>query len=108
MNTNEVLYVNSGLTETPVVVTSIPNYVRSYAAFNAGSSGVYLHLMNASTTGAAVAGAIIATIFVPAGGGANLSGLQWGFTTGIAIAASSSASSISAPANSIVVNLGRG
>ena len=104
----ETLYVNSGLTETAVVLSPIENYVRSYAAFNSGATGAFLHFMNASSTATAVAGAIVATVFVPAGGGANLSGLQWRFPTGIAVAASSSASALSAPTNSIVVTIGRG
>lgn len=104
----EQLTRSAALTETPVVVTQIPNFVRSYAAFNAGAAGAYLHFMDASTSAAAVAGAIVATVFVPAGGGANLSGLQWRFVNGIYIAASSSATTLSAPTNSIVVNVGRG
>lgn len=108
MNTPETLYVNSALTEAPVMLSQIENYVRSYAAFNAGAAGAYLHFMNASNSTAAVASAIIATVFVPAGGGANLSDLQWRFPAGIYVAASSSASTLSAPTNSIVVTIGRG
>lgn len=104
----ETLSVNNALVETPVILSPIESYVRSYAAFNAGAAGAYLHFMNAGSTGAAIAGAIVATVFVPAGGGANLSCLQWRFPSGIAIAASSSASALSAPTNSIVVTVGRG
>lgn len=105
----EQLTRSAALTETPVVVTQIPNFVRSYAAFNAGAAGAYLHFMDANGgTVVAAAGNIVATVFVPAGGGANLSGLQWRFVNGIYIAASSSATTLSAPTNSIVVNVGRG
>lgn len=104
----ETLSVNNALVETPVILSPIESYVRSYAAFNAGAAGAYLHFMNAGTTAAAVAGAIIATVYVPAGGGANLSGLEWRFPAGIAIAASASASALTAPTNSIVVTVGRG
>lgn len=108
MNTPETLHRTAALTETPVAVTQITNFVRSYAAFNAGATGAYLHFMDAATSTAAVAGAIVATVFVPAGGGANLAGLQWRFINGIYIAASSSATALSAPTNSIIVNVGRG
>lgn len=104
----ETLSVNNALTETPSVLSPIESYVRSYAAFNAGAAGVYLHFMNANSTATAVAGAIVATVLVPAGGGANLSCLQWRFPTGISIAASASASALTAPSNSIVVTVGRG
>lgn len=104
----ETLTRSAALTETPVVVCQIPGFVQSYAAFNAGAAGAYLHFMDAATSAAAVAGAIVATVFVPAGGGANLACLQWRFLNGIYIAASSSATALSAPTNSIVVNVGRG
>lgn len=105
MYTPETLSVTAELTDTVVLLSAIPSFVRSYAAFNAGATGVYLHFMDSAT---AVEGYIAATVYVPAGGGANLSGLQWRFPTGIAIAASSTADAIDAPSNSIVVTVGRG
>lgn len=105
MSPIEVVSVTPALTETAVLISGIPNQVRSYAAFNGGATGVYLHFMDMAT---AAVGTILATVFVPPGSGANLSCLQWRFPTGIAIAASASASSVTAPANSIVVTVGRG
>jgi hypothetical protein len=88
-----------------VLLSAIPSFVRSYAAFNAGASGVYLHFMDVATE---AEGTILATVYVPAGGGANLSGLQWRFPTGIAIAASGSQDVVDAPSNAITVTVGRG
>jgi hypothetical protein len=105
MNTPETLHLTAELDDTVVLVSPIPSYVRSYAVFNPGTTGVYLFFYDVAT---ATEGAIVATLYIPAGGGANLAGLQWRFVNGIAIAASNEVAALDPPANSIVVNVGRG